>query len=342
MTHTNPLSTTEATLPADGGPKIATLFTGDELRALTARSNWMGLWAVGSTWAITAAGFAVLAWASTQSPVLAVPAAAVGLGVIAGRQLCLGILMHDAAHGTLFKSKWFNHTFADWTCARPIWNDLPKYRRHHFAHHAKAGTPEDTDVSLVTPYPCSRASLARKFLRDLSGVTGIKFITGRLLMDAGYVKWTVANDAVPLPKDGVTLYARFAMLVRNAAPTVLMNALLFAALLWTGHPWLYAAWILAYMVPFSLFVRVRSLAEHACTARTTDIFQNTRSSRAGWLARSTVAPLRVNYHIEHHLLMSVPYFRLPALHQMLRDRGALPEPPGYWAVLRQVSSPEVR
>jgi fatty acid desaturase len=82
------------------------------------------------------------------------------------------------------------------------------------------------------------------------------------------------------------------------------------------------------------------MSEHACTIGS-DPMHNTRTTRAGILARLTVAPLDVNYHLEHHLLMAVPFFRLRAMHRLLVERGAIPEPslsPGYWAVLRLVTS----
>ncbi|HET8730197.1 MAG TPA: fatty acid desaturase family protein, partial [Moraxellaceae bacterium] len=317
MTAAIPESATPVEMPAETRRKVTDLFTRDEIRLLTARSDFMGFWAIASTWALIAAAFALLAWAGTQPPVMAVPAWIVGLCVIAGRQLCLAILMHDASHGTLFRTRWLNDVVADWTCARPIWNDLQKYKAHHFIHHTKTGTAEDADISLVAGFPCSRASLARKLLRDVTGLTGLKFFAGRFLMDAGYLKWTVANDVVWLPREGVTLAQRVRMFLRNVTPTLIMNSVLFVTLWAAGHPWLYAVWVLAYATPFSLFVRIRSLAEHACTERTTDMFRNTRSTRAGWLARSTVAPLHVNYHVEHHVMASVPYFRLPQMHRML-------------------------
>lgn len=338
MTAAIPESATPVELPAETRRKVTDLFTRDEIKMLTARSDLMGFWAVGSTWAVIAGAFALLAWATAQPLAIAIPAFALGLCIIAGRQLCLAILMHDASHGTLFKSKWLNDVLADWTCARPIWNDLQKYKAHHFIHHTKTGTAEDTDISLVAPFPCSRASLARKLLRDLSGITGIKFFVGRFLMDAGYVKWTVANDVVWLPKEGVSAGYRVAMFARNVTPTLIVNGLLLAVLWAVGHPWLFAAWVVAYMTPFALFVRIRSMAEHACTEKTADMFRNTRSTRAGWLARATVAPIHVNYHIEHHVMASVPYFRLPQMHRLLRERNAVPVAPGYLDVIRMVSA----
>jgi fatty acid desaturase len=72
--------------------------------------------------------------------------------------------------------------------------------------------------------------------------------------------------------------------------------------------------------------------------RSSDVLENTRTTRAGPLLRLTVAPNRVNYHVEHHLLAGVPFYRLPKLHRMLREKGLLAEPPSYRDVLRLASS----
>jgi fatty acid desaturase len=269
---------------------------------------------------------------------LALPAFLLAMAVIAGRQLCLAILMHDASHGTLFKTRWLNDVLADWLCARPIWNDLHKYRAHHLIHHTRTGTDEDSDISLIAPFPTTRASLVRKLARDLLGLTGLKFLFGRVLQDAGLLKWTVANDVVWLPRDGKRWYQHVGLLLRNMVPMLITNAVLFALLALAGYAWLYLFWVLAYITPFPFFLRIRSLAEHACTERSSDMFRNTRTTRAGWLARSFVAPLRVHFHIEHHVMASVPWFRLKDMHQLLRAKQAVPAPPGYRDVLRVVSS----
>lgn len=318
--------------------KVTEFFSREEIQQLTKRSDFMGFWAVASTWAIIAAAFYVLTLLSGQPLELALPLAVLCVAVIAGRQLALAIMMHDAAHGTLFKTKWLNDTFTDWVCARPIWNDLHKYRAHHFIHHTKTGTAEDSDISLTAPFPTTRASLARKFLRDLTGITGLKFFLGRLLQDAGYLKWTVANDVVVLPANGRRWHDYALAALRNMTPMMIANGVLFGLFVLAGHPWLYGVWVLAYTTPFPLFVRIRSMAEHGCTEKTADMFRNTRTTRAGFVARSFVAPLRVHYHIEHHVMASVPYFRLKAMHELLRKREAVGVPPGYMEVLRIVSS----
>jgi fatty acid desaturase len=83
----------------------------------------------------------------------------VALIILAGRQLALAILMHDASHQSLFKTKWLNDTLTDWLCARPIWNDLNKYRAHHIRHHSKTSTVDDPDLTLVSGFPTSKKSL---------------------------------------------------------------------------------------------------------------------------------------------------------------------------------------
>lgn len=338
MTAMIPDSATPVDMPAATRRKVTDIFTREEIRMLTERSDRMGFAAVGFTWGVIALTFAALAWASSQPWWIAVPVFALGFVVMAGRHLGLAILHHEAAHKTLFRTPWLNDFIGDWLCARPIWNDLKKYRVHHFVHHTKTGQPEDTDLSLVAPFPVTRASLARKFARDLAGLTGLKYFLGRALMDAGVIKWTVANDVVRLPQEGRRWWDYPLAFFRNSAGMWLTNGILFALLWASGHPWLYLVWVLSYVTPFPLFLRIRSMAEHACTEKTTDMFLNTRTTRAGFLARATVAPIRVNYHIEHHVMASVPYFRLPVMHRLLRERGAVAEPPGYLDVLRQVSS----
>lgn len=314
--------------------KVTDLFTREEIAQLTARSDLMGWYSVLSTWAVIAASFAVLAiwpnaWTFTGA-----------LCVIAGRQLALAILTHEGSHGTLFATRWLNDVFTDWVCARPIWNDLHKYRVHHLVHHTKTGTAEDSDISLVAGFPTTRASLARKLLRDLAGITGIKFFIGRVLMDAGILKYTVASAQTRLPQDGRRWQDYVRDLARNLGPALVANGVLLAIFAAVGETWLYGVWVLAYVTPFPFFLRIRSLAEHACTAASPDMFLNTRTTRANWLARATVAPFRVHYHIEHHVMASVPWFRLPLMHRMLRASGAVSAPPGYLDVLKTVSAGE--
>ncbi|HVT34592.1 MAG TPA: fatty acid desaturase family protein [Nevskiaceae bacterium] len=307
--------------------------TREEIAALTARSDWRGALAIARSWLIIAGAFALAAaWPNPLTIVVA-------MILIAGRQLALAVLEHEGAHGTLFKTRWMNDVLCDWLCARPVWQNLKKYRAHHLVHHTHTGSDQDPDLSLHAGYPVSRASMRRKLLRDVSGYTGVKLIIGLVLMDAGYFKWTVSNHVEKLPQDGRRWWNYGLDFLRNASGMLAANLALYAVLAASGHGWLYLLWVGAYLTPFPLLVRVRSIAEHGVLPRVPDMLRNTRTTRATPIERLLWAPLQVNYHVEHHAMASVPYYRLPQLHALLRARGVLGPAPDYFDVLRLASTP---
>lgn len=316
--------------------KITDILSKEELRQLTSRSDAMGAWAITSVWLAVAFSFTLMAWGLGQATWIKIPALVLGVCLLGGRQLALAICTHEATHRTLFATRGLNDGLTDWLCARPIGLDLYKYRDHHFIHHTKTGTDEDSDISLIEGMPTTRISLVRKFTRDLLGITGLKFLFGRVLMDAELMKWTVATNLEWLPRKSAPYH--LACFLRNFTPTLLANLLLLAILAAFGYAQLYWAWVVAYLIPYPLFIRIRALAEHAVTERSLDMFRNTRTTRAGLLARLFVAPLHVNYHIEHHALASAPWHRLPAIHSLLRERNVVQAPPSYWQVMAIVSS----
>jgi fatty acid desaturase len=88
-------------------------------------------------------------------------------------------------------------------------------------------------------------------------------------------------------------------------------------------------------------MRIRAIAEHAMPGDAADPFRNARTTRAAWWERLFLAPNYVNYHLEHHLLMTVPHYKLPKFHRMLRERGLLADAnvmDGYASVLRLAAS----
>lgn len=318
-------------MPSTREPCAADLLTRDEIRAFTRPSDLGGALAVGSTWTVIALTAVVLArWPHPLTFVTAVV-------ILGGRQLALAVMMHEAAHGTLFRTRWLNDVVTDLVCARPVWSDVARYRKHHLGHHAHTGTERDPDLALAPLEPTSRGSLARKVLRDLTGIAGLRRVAALLLIDSELLAYNVGGG-VRWQRRSVP--SHFAALIVNTWKTVLANALVLGALHLAGVGWIYLAWVVAYLTTFGLFLRIRMLAEHACLERGSDPLRNTRTTRASLLARATVAPLHVNYHLEHHLLPTTPWFRLPALHRALVARGALPPKAvanGYSEVLRTVS-----
>jgi fatty acid desaturase len=316
-----------------------TYLSRDEIRALVTPSDWKGALSVATSWSVIGLAFALLA-AFPSQPL----AWLVSLVLLGGRQLGLAILMHECSHQSLFRTRWANEVIGTWLCAAPVWQQLGAYRKHHLAHHAHTSLEGDTDLGLVEPFPCSRGSLVRKLLRDVTGLAFLRRSVGVLLMDAGILSYSASTGqmrVVPRP----SLPALLRNLARNTGPVLLTNAALYALLAASGHGFVYLAWVLANATTFSLFVRIRAIAEHAVLPSSDDPFHNTRSTEANWLARLTVAPHHVNYHLEHHLLPTVPHYHLPRLNALLRKQGAYADAahaPGYLAVLALASTATLR
>ena len=296
-------------------------FSTTELRALVEISDARAWLSVLADWGLIAASFALVAVAPNPLTVV------VALFVLGGRQLGLAVLMHEAAHDTLFRGRRVNDWVANWLCAYPIWSDVHPYRPYHLKHHAKTWTQDDPDLELATPFPITRASLRRKIWRDLSGQTGVKRAVATLRRDLGWSKGRVAR----LDFTGT----------RNLLGVIGTNAVLAGILAALGHPALYLLWLVAWLTTYSFAMRVRSIAEHAMVPDPSDPLRNTRTTIARWWERLLLAPNCVNFHLEHHLLVAVPHYRLPRFHRLLQDRGLLDGAcitHGYASVLRRAAS----
>ncbi|MBI2711432.1 MAG: fatty acid desaturase family protein [Bdellovibrio sp.] len=306
-----------------------------EIQKLIRPSDLKGFQALLTTWGLISFSFFLVA----RYP--SVGSVAIALVILGGRHLALGILMHDAAHYSLFKTRPLNDWIGSWLCAYPGLQDLRAYRRHHLQHHKLAGSKDDPDLDLVEAYPVSRASLFRKMIRDLTGITGLKRLYGVGLMNLGLIEYTVSGRVVRIEQKGEPSWQIILTGLKNASGWILTNLALWGVLWGFGHPHLYLLWIISYMTTFSLFIRIRSIAEHACTDVGLNPLQCTRTTHAGISARLTVAPHYVNYHLEHHILMTVPGFRLAQMHQLLKERGGLGQAflaSSYFEVLRTASS----
>jgi len=310
----------------------------DVVTSLQQRSDAWGAWALVSCWGLIALAMGVIVLAQSLSPLLGWPLIAFAIAVIAGRQLAMLILMHEASHRSLFNNAWANDVLVDWLCAYPLLMHTAKYRKHHAKHHVYTGTPDDVDLPLVKGFPTTQRSLVRKLTRDVSGQTGVKNAFGLILMNAGILQWSVAGVATRLSNEERSMQDFIRSAFAELWPTLVCNGILFWIVSALGHPELFLAWLVAYFFVYPLFLRVRSIAEHAATELTPDMLKNTRTTQAGLLARLFVAPYNVNYHIEHHILVNAPYWQLPRLHRLLREKQVVPVPPTYWDVLKIAAS----
>lgn len=301
----------------------------EERRELLEVDDLHGALSLAFNWGLVFAAMAAVAWAPNPLTIV------LALFVIGARQLGFAILMHEAAHRTLFGNRALNDWAGNWLAAYPVWAEVEPYRRYHLVHHVHTGTAKDPDLGLVTPFPITRSSFWRKVWRDLSGQTGWKQAKAVLLRDLGLGGGRSQRD------QGMSRGEQADIGWHKLVPVALTNAVLFAILALAGQPWLYLLWVAAWLTTYRLFTRIRSIAEHALTPNAADPLNNTRTTRARWWERLFIAPNRVNFHLEHHMIMTVPHYKLPRFHELLRERGVIDHAcvaDGYLGLLAQASS----
>jgi fatty acid desaturase len=302
--------------------RIGNFLTLEQTRRLGAKSNLVGALLVLQAWALIVGSMALFAWWPNPFTFL------LGVMVIGGRQLGLAILMHDAAHGLLFADRRLNDRVGSWLCAFPVFTSLTLYRPYHLQHHRFTQQAEDPDLSLSQAFPTSRASLRRKILRDLTGQTAF-------LRRGEQIRRALGPAEAPIRDQLGNLW-------RTEKGPLIANFGLLAGLSAAGYWWLYPVmWLLPLATWYQFVSRIRNIAEHAVVPDNDDPLRNTRTTYANPLVRLLVAPFWVNYHLEHHLFMFVPCWRLPQAHRALLDGGhrlSMELKPGYLAVLKAATT----
>ena len=304
---------------------LRAVLTPEERRSLLTINPLRSWWMVASNWLLIFATMALVAWAPNPLTIIA------ALFVIAARQLGMAIVMHEAAHRTLFRNRRLNDWVGNWLAAYPVWAEAGPYRAYHLVHHSRTGTDQDPDLGLAAPFPITRASFRRKVWRDLSGQTGWKQAKAVFRRDVG---WSRGRNQRSL---GMNEGHQPDVGWHKLIPVATTNAVLLGLLTITGYPALYLLWVVAWLTTYRLVTRIRSIAEHGMIPDRLDPLRNTRTIVVRWWERLLIAPNRVNFHLEHHLLMTVPHHNLPRLHRLLRNRAAIDEAcitPGYLEVVR--------
>lgn len=286
------------------------LLTREEIERFSQKSDWGALRVVGVTWGSIAAIFTMVAvWTNPFTIVLAIL-------LLGGRQLALAVIMHDGGHSSLFTTWRMNRFAAQWLGAAFIFNDAKKYRIHHAKHHRLGGSEEDPDLYKYVNYALARKDFFRRIRRDVTGVTAYRAVRANVTA----LGW------------------------RGARNWAIAHGVLFGVLLAVGHPWLYLLWLAAYATSHQFILRIRLAVEHGAVEdlMDSDPRKHTRTTIPRLWERPFFAPNYVNYHLEHHVLASVPCYRLVAFHKLLREKGYLEQAEicgSYWEVFRKLVLP---
>jgi fatty acid desaturase len=207
-------------------------------------------------------------------------------------------LLHETVHDTPFKTPALNGLvgaiagFA--LLLGPTW-----FKFFHLAHHRHTHDPEH-DPELATPKP--QTLLA--YVKHVSGLPlWAATVRGLVINTLGRNR----DDFVPeRARDRVTVEAR--VMLAAYALLALGSALAGSALL-----------LWAWIVPALLgqpFLRLYLLAEHTNCPQSGNMFENTRTTFTTRLVR--LIAWNMPYHAEHHALPTVPFHKLPELHDAVR------------------------
>lgn len=278
--------------------KPSDVLNSEEQHRLRQRSDAMGFWLLAHSWGIIIGCIALYALFPNVLTFV------ISITLIGSRQLGLAILMHEGSHGMLFRSRHLNERMTSWFAASPMIISMKSYRIRHMAHHRFTRTEKDPENFLYTPFPVTKPSMARKFLRDFTGIAFVRtqvgifrFLWGEKAGRAGRLR-----GFYTMPLIFYACFISVFILIGRMDLFLLM-------------------WVLPLVTTQQLFLRVRNIAEHAAVPDIHNPLQNSRTTLTGVLGRMTFAPYWVNYHIEHHMVPFVPCWRLPEVHKIMIAKG---------------------
>jgi len=227
-------------------------------------------------------------------------------------------LHHEAAHRLLFTNRTFNDLIGEKLIGWLAFGDGgSSYRRAHAHHHRDEFGEREPDFLLYARYPISKASMRRKVLRDVLGVSGYKNLRPAVV--------------------GLMIRGRRLRAIRYLSG----QAVVLAAFWFAGHPWLYLwLWLLPWATYFRLFNRLRALAEHGGMTRSSDRRLTTHNIRQGVLSQHIFLSQGIGFHLAHHVDSGIPMSKLKLLHTAMVEDGYVNDEithRGYWAFFRTLA-----
>lgn len=231
--------------------------------------------------------------------------------IISSRQHALGILMHDATHFRCLSNKTANNFFSDVFCAFPLGMSTSRYRYEHILHHRYLNTENDPywreyQQDIDWHWPKTKKQAIGVLLRDLFGLNTDQMMPV-IFRWSPWINHFSKNDTPPplSLSERLTFYLFL----------VSIGTLLFILDAWVYFLFL---WILPLLTLTTVFVRFRTIGEHLAIPNKSEL-DASRHTDGAWLEHIFISPFNINYHIDHHLFASVPYYNLPKLHKVLLE-----------------------
>lgn len=219
--------------------------------------------------------------------------------VIANRQRALGNILHDAGHRNLWRDRFRNDLTARILVAPLLFASLRSYRETHYRHHLALGDCDVDPDFLHMPARAPKCWLSN-YARNLCS------LPAWLGSFAGHMAARNVRPASKLFIVGWWICALAGLLALAGTDFTTAFVLL---------------WILARATVFHLITTFREMCDHF-GLRPGGVFSFTRDMACHGFWRQFIHPRNNGYHLTHHLLPAVPYYRLPEAHRLLRQMPA--------------------
>ena len=215
-------------------------------------------------------------------------------------------LLHESVHQTPFRTGWLNDLTAR-VSGFLIFLPSTWFKYYHFAHHRFTQIP-GKDPELATEKP-------KTMLSYVSHISG--FPTW-----IGHFKTLLQNAMGDCSEDFLRKKAE-PSIIKEARLLLLVYALILYCSIFLGSAALFWIWI----VPLLLgqpFLRFYLLAEHGLCPTVVNMFENTRTTFTNRVVRFVA--WNMPYHTEHHTYPTVPFHKLPDLHEIIQRELIHTEP----------------
>lgn len=212
--------------------------------------------------------------------------------------------MHECTHGTAFKTRWMNSTFATF-CGLALMRPALYFRYRHAAHHSYTQDPARDPDLVAMPEGLGG------YLGEVFGMEFWPKVAGTLYR--GVTGRFNGRERAFLPESERARVGWEARLMLGCYAVLAAASIVFS--FWPG---LLAFWIVPRVIAEPTLRLVR-MAEHTGMAEGADPLANTRTTLSNPFVRFLY--WQMPYHAEHHMAPSVPFHNLKALHH------ALPEEP---------------
>jgi len=264
---------------------------------------------------------------------------------IGSRQYALFILGHDAIHNSLHPIRVVNDRLAKWLIYGPMFMGLEDGRRNHLDHHRYLGTELDPDRYLHAL--SNKNSNARLLLFCLGlatfGKTVLKVTPfGKMLTQAKDRTIDKNSLLIGTPSQQTKTIKILSNYLRQRLSVLLMQPLLIGFFILLDLPWwsYLALWVAP--IYFCVFLpdEIRALCDHAIPILPESNADSLRliTFQPNWFELAIFSPHNMNYHAEHHLFPTVPYYNLPQVHDFTRNRAEVTVRKSYIAFLIKLFS----